>query len=91
VLRRFWFTFELPKEPSILYFGCGITAYDLADARRFLERNVFPTAGELKVKGVTEDIDIATLETNHVRPNMGNPVVRGVWYPLGLDWPEVSR
>ena len=81
MLTRFWFTFRQPAEPSFLNLGCGITAYDLTDAQKFLREQVFPIFGERVVDQVIEDIDVSTLEQNHVRPNLGNPAVRGVWFP----------
>jgi hypothetical protein len=62
--------------------GCGITAYDAADAYTFLREQVFPTYGEEPVDEIVENVDVSTLDEGHVRPNMGNPVVRGVWFPL---------
>ena len=82
MLIRFWFTFEKLAERSVLDMGCGITAYDLSDARSFLQEQVFPAYGLRTVTHVKEDVDVRTLEANHVRPNMGNPAVRGVWFPL---------
>lgn len=29
-----------------------------------------------------ENVDISSLDDNHVRPNMGSPIVRGVWFPM---------
>jgi hypothetical protein len=82
VLKRFWFSFEKSKQPNNLNLGCGITAYDLPDAQRFLREQVFPSCGELPVKEINEGVDVRTLDEKHVRPNMGNPAVRGVWFPL---------
>ena len=79
--RRFWFTFTKPARPTILSMGCGVTAYDLADARKLLQEQVFSNYGAELIDEVIEDIDISTLDDKHVRPNMGNPVVRGVWFP----------
>jgi len=28
-----------------------------------------------------EDVDVRALDGGHVLPNMGDPSVRGVWYP----------
>jgi len=82
MLKRFWFTFALKAPLTGLSMGCGITAFDLEDARRMLREQVFPAFGEEAVDEIVENIDIRTLEENHVRPNMGNPAVRGVWFPL---------
>jgi len=81
MLRRYWFNLASSESPSILNIGCGITAYDEADARRILEEKVFSVYGAREVLSTIEDVDISTLEENHVRPNMGLPVIRGVWFP----------
>jgi hypothetical protein len=84
MLARFWFKFRPTPRMSLLKMGVGITAYDLADAHRMLREQVFLALGEEPVDPVEiiENIDIRTLEENHVRPNMDNPVARGVWFPF---------
>ena len=82
MLHRFWFNFVPVSSPSILNLGCGITAYGLNDARLILNDMVFSVYGVREVVDVIKDVDISTLEENHVRENMGVPVVRGVWFPL---------
>jgi hypothetical protein len=84
MLTRFWFKFRRTSPPDLLSMGVGITAYDLADARRMLREQVFPLYGEEPVDEaeVIENIDVRTLEEKHVRPNMGNPAARGVWFPM---------
>jgi hypothetical protein len=82
MLTRFWFKFGRSTEPSILDLGCGITAYDLKDAQAFLREKVFPIYGDQPVLEVVPNVDVRNLEERHVRPNMGNPAVRGVWFPL---------
>lgn len=43
-----------------------------------------------EIKSVVEDIDIETLDINHVRRNMGPPNFRGVWYPF-LNLTELTQ
>jgi hypothetical protein len=81
MLTRYWFTFRKSGEPNVLHLGCGITAYDIADAQTFLREKVYALFGELPIDQVTENIDVRILEKNHVFPNIGNPAVRGVWFP----------
>jgi hypothetical protein len=81
-LTRFWFVFEGRVNFSVLNLGCGITAYDRADADQFLREEVFSLYGERQIQKVIADIDVRTLDEGHVRPNMGNPAVRGIWFPL---------
>jgi len=78
-LRRFWF--PLPG-----HFGIGVTAHDESGARALAERAraecwpASPALGE-----VVADVDIQTLDQNHVVPNMEAPVWEGVWYPRGFQ------
>lgn len=85
ILHRFWFTFADPPQFSPLSLGCGVTAYDYADASNILNSKVFGENPALTIKAVTVDIDIQTLDRNHVIPNMGVVVNRGVWFPLGHE------
>ena len=85
MLHRYWFQFARVLPPDILNTGCGITAYDVDDARKMLDEYVFSVYQSRAVLSVAEDIDISSLEETHVRPNMGNPIIRGIWFPLGLN------
>ena len=73
-LRRFWFPLERQ-------FGIGVTAATeeeaLALATETKERYGF--VGQFGP--VVVDVDVSTLDEKHVLPNIGPPVVRGVWYP----------
>lgn len=82
-LHRFWFTFKYPPQFSPLSLGCGVTAYDHADALEILKSKVFAEKPMLMIELVTEDIDIQTLDKYHVIPNIGLVTNRGVWFPLG--------
>jgi len=82
LLTRYWFTFAKAEESNVLDMGCGITAYDLRDAHRFLREQVFPLFGERAIAQVAADVDVRTLDASHVRPNMGPAAVRGVWFPM---------
>ena len=33
---------------------------------------------------VIDDVDVRDLDQRHVVPNMGDPAVRGVWFPRGF-------
>jgi hypothetical protein len=82
MLQRFWFKFRNGAHPTILSLGCGVTAYDLSDAHEILREQVFSIYQEQLVVQVIADIDVSTLDEKHIRPNMGNPAVRGLWFPL---------
>jgi hypothetical protein len=82
LLTRYWFAFRKSAMPTMLSLGCGVTAYDLADAQKMLQEQVYPMYGEQPIESIIENVDVSTLEEKHVRPNMGNPVMRGVWFPM---------
>jgi hypothetical protein len=86
-MRRFWIEFESPlgehRHPGLTEAECGVTAFDLEDALSLLRLNVFPN-GLPKIGRIVEDVDVSTLDESHVVPNMGNVLVRGVWFPLGF-------
>lgn len=79
-LRRFWFEFEKALG-NTNFKSIGVTAWTFGDAfviikERFDAGEALPNA--LKI---IEDVDITTLDQNHVIPNMGAPTVRGIWFP----------
>ena len=63
---------------------CGVTAYDVLDAKAIIEGRLFPE-GLPAIAQVIEDIDVSTLDENHVRRHMAPPNWRGIWYPLGYE------
>lgn len=73
MLKRFWFKTEPPT-------GYGVTAESLAAAEQLLKDHGYPHSGQ-RVIEVVENIDMATLDQNHVLPNAGPVVVRGIWFP----------
>jgi hypothetical protein len=77
-LRRFWF--PLPE-----HFGIGVTAPTEAQARALAEQArvaLWPESAPLGA--AVSDVDIRTLDQDHVVPNMEAPVWAGVWYPGGF-------
>ena len=85
MLRRYWFDFELPHAQARIVsygLGCGVTAYDYDDAMSLMKEQVFGTEEFPPIRKVSEDVDVSTLDAKHVRPNMGVPVFRGVWFPF---------
>ena len=88
MLRRYWFEFGYDPEtplPLGVNLGCGVTESDRRRAED-LVRNVVFSGGQLPpVRRVVEDVDVSTLDRGHVLPNIGNVLVRGIWFPLGYD------
>lgn len=82
-LRRFWFTFIDPPQFSPLNLGCGVTAYDHADALEILRVKVFDGKAMPTIDSIAEDVDMQTLDRSHVLPNIGVVIDRGIWFPLG--------
>ena len=86
-MRRFWIEFESPSGDHnhswISRAACGVTASDSEDALSLLKEHIFPN-GLPKIAILLQDVDVSTLDKGHVLPNMGNVLVRGIWYPLGF-------
>ena len=79
-LRRFWIT--SPDWP--LCQGYGVTAFSRQDALEML-RDLRCDLPDPESILITEDVDLESLDPNHVHCNMGPIVVRGVWFPkLGV-------
>jgi len=87
--RRFWFEFDLDPDdqniPVYLRHGCGVTAEDYEDAVKIVHERVFRGEPLPSIVKMIEDVDVATLDGNHLLPNMGLPLIRGVWFPLGFN------
>lgn len=85
-LRRYWFDFSLEagrEYPIGIRMGCGVTAHDRADAETLMKENIFDGRQIPPITNCIEDIDVSTLDANHVLPNMGLVIQRGIWFPLG--------
>ncbi len=73
-LTRYWF-----KTGEVT--GFGVTGFSLEDARQLLAEIKLPAHRLAEIKEIIENIDVSTLEANHIRNHMGPPNFRGVWYP----------
>lgn len=82
-MHKFWFTFNEKIDFSPLNLGCGVTAISEEDAIKILRDIVILDKG-LTVKSCILDVDLSSLD-DHVRPNVGNVFVRGVWFPMGYS------
>jgi hypothetical protein len=83
MLIRYWFGFNGVEPFNSLNRGCGVTAYNLDDAKSLLSQSIFKDRDWYSIKEVIENVDITTLDQGHVIPNMEPPVWRGVWFPKG--------
>lgn len=75
LLTRYWIQAPGP----VLASSFGVTAYSVEDAFDLLAQAGVPfDQDEVKV---IENIRFEDLDQNHIVPNMGPMVFRGVWYP----------
>ena len=86
---RYWFEFcdeegSRSAVPGALR-GCGVTAIDVDDALNLLRDLVFKNDSLPKIGKIVENIDISTLDPDHILPNMAPPNRRGVWFPQGYE------
>lgn len=86
-LIRYWFVFEPQPLPRAFNLGCGVSAFGYDDALALLHERVFKGAGFPRILELKEDVDISLLDEKHVRPNMEDPTIRGIWYPKGYAEP----
>jgi hypothetical protein len=78
MLTRYWFC-------TADGLCVGVTARTLNDAHELLAFARTVTGAEYAVVDVQENVDVRTLDQEHVVPNMGPASNRGVWFPaLGL-------
>ena len=85
MLHRYWFEFDLPQSQARLVsygLGCGVTAYDYEDAITLMKDRVFKDSELPPIRNMIGDVDVSTLDGKDVKPNMGMPVFRGVWFPV---------
>lgn len=80
-MKVYWLKFSEPAVSQGLGLGAGITARDPADAAA-LAQDAF---GEVRIASIDPVDDVSSLDHGHVRPNMGNILIRGVWFPLGYE------
>ena len=73
-LRRFWF-------PLSEGFGIGVTAGSPNEARELAEEVRERYFENAEIIGEIADVDVSSLDANHVVPNLGFVVAYGVWYP----------
>ena len=55
------------------------------DAFAMVSERVFDGQPLPPITNMVEDVDIASLDGNYVLPNMGLPLIRGIWFPVGYN------
>jgi hypothetical protein len=85
LLTPFWFEFNLDNYPYKHFFhskmGYGVTAFDVDDALMLLQKEAFNNNPLPNITKQIENIAFDDIEQNHVMPNIGFFIRRGVWYP----------
>ena len=84
MLVRYWFMFKNIPPAEALSLGCGVTAFSKEDALEMIRSRVFANKS-FEVSEIIENVDVSKITDLHIRPNMGIPVVRGIWFPLGFQ------
>ena len=74
-LHRFWFR-------TAEGLGIGVTAPSEGSAEQLARDAAERLSLNFEVLEVIADVDIRTLDQDHVIPNMGPPSVQGVWFPM---------
>jgi hypothetical protein len=74
MLIAYWFK----TDTTMCY---GVTAESKDAALRLLAEYGYPFPGQT-ITAVVENIKHAELDQNHIAPNSGPLVVRGIWYPM---------
>ena len=83
-MKRYWIEFTLASgNPLVRRFG--VTAYALEDALVMLQKQVFANNQMPTPSSWVENIDVSTLDAEHILPNMESPSWRGIWYPMGFS------
>jgi hypothetical protein len=75
LLTRFWF---IAADGDRLP-GIGVTAFSLDDAERLIDDEI--TLRGITLLSVIKDVDIRSLDQDHIVPNIGPVNFRGIWYP----------
>lgn len=85
-MTSYWFEFEYSSEdlvPIGARLGCGVTARSYEDAVNLLSTKVFKGRPIPEVRQTIDGVKLSELDADHVRPNMGDTSIRGIWFPLG--------
>ena len=79
-LVSFWI--QPPSEGPFPSHGYGVTAFSSNDALQILREFGIKLPEDISRFKITEGVRVSDLDQNHVLPNIGPMVVRGVWYPF---------
>jgi len=81
-LTRYWFEFDYSESDWANRLGCGVTAYNYDDAIHLLNKHMFKGEPFPTIKKVIENINVSSLDANHILINISKPPnLRGIWFP----------
>ena len=87
-LTRYWIEFDISTTVLQGYatmhgvgLGCGVTAHSHDDALKLIRASVFWDGPVPPISDVVADVDVSTLDDEHVLPRIGDTDLRGVWFP----------
>ncbi len=83
-LIRYWIHFGCPDRTNVaapIQKHYGVTAYSEEDAISILRSEVFCEAPMPPIVEIRPNVDVSTLDSGHVLPNIGDVTRRGVWWP----------
>lgn len=87
-MRRFWITFDAASDtpvPPRMRLGVGVAAESEQAAVALLRDELVPAGGDLPpVREIVADVDVSTLDEQHVLRNIGVVTWRGIWWPPGF-------
>jgi len=81
-VKPYWIRIVPLPSPSALNLGIGVTARSEDDARALIAAAFGDVA---EITDLTPVRSVDDLDQRHVVPNMGNILMRGIWFPLGAD------
>ena len=82
LLTRYRLSFKADGRNSIpLGHSCGVTAYDFVVALKLIKDRPFIGAELPELSVCVVNIDVSTLDENHILPNIGLTHCRGIWFP----------
>lgn len=76
LLKTFWI-----EAPGSNVAGFGVTAFSCEDAFELLHACGHSFSPDDSQVRVTEGIRVEDLDQQHIMPNIGPLILRGVWYP----------
>jgi hypothetical protein len=83
---RYWIEFDFTEYSKLTRgakMGIGVTGFDYDDVIDIIKLKIFEGENMPPIKTAIRDVDVRTLDQNHVIQNMLPPNRRGIWYPIG--------